>query len=250
MIFRYPLDIDIKIKIVKYWLRIISLPDDDILKMSYLNSAELDASGVVSWATSVRLILANNGMYNTWLKQTSPDNINSVHVLNTLKTRLKDQYFQIAHDQMWNDENKNGTGNKLRFYRNFKQTYEREIYLSEVKIFKQRQAFSRLRVSNHVLRIETGRYSKEPVNTRKCIFCNQDSIEDECHMLLYCSLYLDIRKSFFTEMRHIYPYFSKLPEIEKLNRLMNPEKSVSQLVTKFVYSCLQTRHLYINMASV
>ena len=75
---RYPLDVDMKIKIVKYWIRIISLPDDDILKMSYLNEAELDASGVVCWATSVRLILANNGMYNIWLKQTSQENISRI----------------------------------------------------------------------------------------------------------------------------------------------------------------------------
>ena len=56
-----------------------------------------------------------------------------------------------------------------------------------------RTAITRWRLSNHKLRIETGRYCrpKIPRNERKCMTCNV--VEDEDHVLFSCVLYDSIR---------------------------------------------------------
>ena len=43
--------------------------------------------------------------------------------------------------------------------------------------------------------IEKGRYMNIPVNERVCKVCNMNAIEDEMHVLVYCSVYDDLRNS-------------------------------------------------------
>ena len=179
----YPLEIEIKIRIIKYWLRVLSLPDDHILKHSYYNALELDRRGYRSWATTVRLILQNNGSGDLWINLNQPGfpQPDTTYVLNNLELRLKDQYQQLFFANIWNNNVKNGSDSKLRFYRLFKSSYSAETYLSKIKSFKRRQILTKFRISNHRLRIETGRYSKEKIKERVCLFCKSDSPEDELH---------------------------------------------------------------------
>ena len=49
---------------------------------------------------------------------------------------------------------------------------------------------SKIRISNHRLAIETGRFSKTPRNERICLHCKTDNvseIDDEQHLLLQLS---------------------------------------------------------------
>ena len=46
--------------------------------------------------------------------------------------------------------------------------------------------FARLRISNHSLEIETGRYKKKTLEQRLCKICNDDFIEDEMHFPMTC----------------------------------------------------------------
>jgi hypothetical protein len=52
---------------------------------------------------------------------------------------------------------------KLERYNSIKETYETEDYLNIVRNFDQRRCFTKLRISNHKLAIETGRYGKQKV---------------------------------------------------------------------------------------
>lgn len=46
---------------------------------------------------------------------------------------------------------------------------------------------------NHKLMIESGRYDQIPrVKYRLCLTCGSNQIEDEIHLLLYCSKYSNI----------------------------------------------------------
>ena len=47
----------------------------------------------------------------------------------------------------------------------------------------------KLRISNHKLMIETGRYDQTPHNDRFCLVCNSGIIEEEFHFLLHCPKY-------------------------------------------------------------
>ena len=48
-----------------------------------------------------------------------------------------------------------------------------------------RQAFTRTRLMSHSLKIETGRWSRLPVESRACS-CANDITQTEEHVLLYC----------------------------------------------------------------
>ena len=100
-----------------------------------------------------------------------------------------------------------------------------EKYLSILPT-KFRVVMSKLRLSSHNLRIETGRYARNHIERqqRYCTICNKLDIEDEYHFVLICAAYNDIRK------RYIKPYYYKKPSVIKFNELM--ESTVSGIVKK------------------
>ena len=59
---------------------------------------------------------------------------------------------------------------------------------------EQRMQYTKLRISNHNLAIEEGRYGKEkvPIENRLCTFCNNSETETEKHMLFNCAHYAEI----------------------------------------------------------
>ena len=69
-------------------------------------------------------------------------------------TRLTDIFSQNAFDHI-----QNTNSSKLKFLRSMKNTYNRETYL-KINNFKNRRALTKLRTSNHLLAIETGRWTK------------------------------------------------------------------------------------------
>ena len=58
-----------------------------------------------------------------------------------------------------------------------------------------RIAFTRLRVMSHTLKVETGRWSRTPLEQRLCC-CNENEIQDERHVLLECSMSTEYRINF------------------------------------------------------
>ena len=75
--------------------------------------------------------------------------------------------------------------NKLRTFRKFKPTNDYENYLTNVRNINHRVAITKLRLSNHKLAIETGRYVKpyQPPDQRICPLC-KTRLEDEEHVLI------------------------------------------------------------------
>ena len=76
-------------------------------------------------------------------------------------------------------------------YKNFKQSFEIEHYLN-VLSSKFRIVISRLRLSAHQLRIETGRYARNRTDRalRLCTLCDKSDLdEDEYHLVLVCPVY-------------------------------------------------------------
>ena len=90
----------------------------------------------------------------------------------------------------------------LTLYKNYKLSFDYELYLNSLPN-KLRVAISRLRLSSHQLRIETGRYSLNRVDREKriCTLCNKSDIEDEYHFVLVCPVYSILRQ------KYIRPYY-------------------------------------------
>ena len=60
--------------------------------------------------------------------------------------------------------------------------------------------FTRLRLSSHRLKVETGRWSRMIRENRICQFCNNGEVQDECHVFTSCLRTLDIRNHYNREV--------------------------------------------------
>ena len=86
---------------------------------------------------------------------------------------------------------------KLRTYITIKHKYETELYV-KMNIKKQeRSVMAQFRCGILSLRIETGRFRNEAPDERFCTFCDDGSVEDEKHFLLYCKAYHNLRQLLF-----------------------------------------------------
>ena len=89
---------------------------------------------------------------------------------------------------------------KLRTYKQIKHTFK--IYLDLP--FHLRTAISRLRISNHSLKIETRRYNLPPlpVKERICFSCPTE-VENELYFLFNCPVYQALNE-FRSLLNYIY----------------------------------------------
>ena len=104
-------------------------------------------------------ILARNGLGNIWAEENNNSRARPTNPFAVIEMRLQDIEKQNWHGELFNDERGiHGQRNKLRTFRLFKVNYSLEGYLTKVKQFHHRRALTKLRISNHDLEIEKGRY--------------------------------------------------------------------------------------------
>ena len=85
------------------------------------------------------------------------------------------------------DKFNSSVGNKLSLYSEVKNKVRFESYLDLIKNVKTRVAVTKMRISCHLLPIESGRYKKIRRVERLCPLCNRSEIGDEFHYLLKCT---------------------------------------------------------------
>lgn len=67
---------------------------------------------------------------------------------------------------------------------------------------KRKKALSRL--ASHRLQIEYTRYDKKrPINERKCIYSNSNDVKNDCHLVLVCDFYTDLRKLYIKKLIYL-----------------------------------------------
>ena len=96
-------------------------------------------------------------------------------------------------------------------YATHKDEYIIEPYLNHVSIKKHRTSLAKLRVSDHKLRIQSGRQTrtKTPRELRFCEYC-PNKIEDEAHFLCECIADFKIKSDFLNLVSSKYPQFNEL----------------------------------------
>jgi hypothetical protein len=238
---RAPMAVDIKISIIKYWNRLKSFPDNNIMKQAYLENEQLCLNSEKHvWASCVRATLESNGYGHAWYNDfQEPVNITA------FKNVLTDQLRQRVHSDMFNDNVKNGTASKLRTYRLYKNGANFEDYLESVSNFKHRKALSKLRLSDHKLQIEVGRHTKTPLEERTCKMCSSDMVEDEVHFLCNCNLYVELRDTLYDSIGSAIANFNTMPQDSQLKVILQPSGRVAVLVAKFVYEGFNLRRLFL-----
>ena len=97
--------------------------------------------------------------------------------------------------------------------------------------FLLRKMISKIRCSDHPLRIEKGRHLKIPREARLCEICQDESIENELHFLINCETYEPLKTLFELDF-------------DNLNDLLRTEDQ-SQL-GKYLLKAFEVRTNYLN----
>ena len=108
---------------------------------------------------------------------------------------------ELYYDKKWKDKledeftrrGQDASGNKLETYRRFKKSYSTEPYVKFITQKKYRSAYSKFRCRVAPIMLET---------------C--DVVEDECHVIMLCTLYTDIRIQLFSKICDISSHFPTL----------------------------------------
>ena len=110
----------------------------------------------------------------------------------------------------------------------------------------ERKEVVKLRIGNHKLRIETGRYDQIPRFNRLCPICASNQAEDESHFLIYWNKYSILTKKFYEKIEHIIPTFKQLPLLQAIRELMTSSNHYINIqLTKYISSCFDLRNILL-----
>jgi hypothetical protein len=238
---RYPMYVQYYSRLVKYWLKLLSMPPNRYPRACYDMLFSLDQAGRSTWASSVRQLLVRFGFQNVWEAQQVE---NSIIFLREFKCKVKQAY--VAE---W--EHEVAQCSKLSLYRQLKTDgILRQSYLYNVTIKSYRSGLAKLRCSAHKLRIETGRHCGELLAERVCSLCLRHNgvyvLEDEYHFMLNCPAYLDLRETYLKD------YVRALPDQQKyetfLNLLGSTDETVQLKVAGYIFQANKLRSMLLKDA--
>ena len=209
----YPLYLTRIFRIIKYWIKIVKLNDNDPLKILYLTSLSVDEyinvdKSSLCWANQVKDILYCNGFGYVWENQHL--GLDSTF-FSILKNRLIDSFWQSNNSEI-------ELLSKNRLYRHL--ALDNIFYLSNLQNDFIRIALTKLRLGSHNLLIERGRWNNTAFENRKCLLC--DEIEDEYHFVVVCTKFHDLRIKYLPKMLY------QRPSMYKFVNFLN-SKNVSDL---------------------
>ncbi len=109
--------------------------------------------------------------------------------------------------------------------------------------FQLRKCMTKLRISTHNLKIERGCYAipQIPAESRICMLCTNQEVEDEFHFLLKCPVYNEERVNLMSSVAFQVPNFPNLDEYDKFMYLLSCADNIALLTAKFVQKCFTKR---------
>ena len=237
----YPLLLDLLTHSAKYWIQLCNTGIDRLVKRAYLDSyISMDKSH--TWASHMQKLWAHFSLTGVWENQGTRHRHKTISLLVT--AILKE--YNLQWEDILNSEN-----SKLRTYKRFKIRPSLENYLCVGNV-STRQEFTRLRISAHFLRIETGRYTvpkKTPIEERICQLCN-NSVEDEKHFVLECP-FLQVERDALFNTLHTFTNFKNLNTEDKFLFIMsynNGDTEVFRHIATFINLCVYTRKVALGLS--
>ena len=228
----YPLWIDRQIRVLKYWAKIINPESSkgEFVKNIYREMYELSLTNpqVVTWATTVRDTLKRLDLGIYWENQTISDDD---FFLSLVRRKLQNSYLT-----KWTSDVIDSTDGRL--FRCIKTAFRYESYLDNIQNKALRYALTRIRLSSHRYKIETGRWgrNKVPREERKCDICNV--IEDEFHVLVSCPRFVNERNNLLPQC------LLQNPNIDVFERVF--DTSDVHVQTQLALLCLNVERAYLN----
>jgi len=212
---RFPMIIMRKIRILKFWSKLLRSPDS--IEYRLFNLRDEHGNHINKWAISVHQLLDELGFSYLW----SYDSITNSELQQAIN-RIHDQYLQ-----QWFADLKSIS--KLETYGLIKDNFSLEKYLLCVKNSKQRTTLARLRCSAHSLMIEEGRQLNIDKKDRLCTKCSMNAIESEYHFVLVCPYYRQLRQIYLPR------YYCHWPNLYKFRSLMRcSQSSILNKLAKYI----------------
>ena len=169
-----------------------SKDEESLVKQAFLMSFDLHCNGKNSFHSH----LMNMSEYFK-LPDFNPDLLD-IAMVKSYVSSMKQEYISYWQNTLQHSQ-------KLEFYRSFKTDHTSSSYLDLTRGTAGRRALVKLRISNHKLMIEIGRYNQTTKDNRHFPFCGCNVIEDEVHFLFQCPTYSMIRNKFYYKVKTLIP---------------------------------------------
>ena len=203
---RFPLEVIVKTRMIKYWSRIVLGKKDKLSFISYniCKNHFFNLGLETDWISCINKILTSINYVNWNYIETDI----AEHEVNMIGRNIKAKYVES-----WTESIQNAPACQS-LYKHIKSSFESEFYLSKLPE-SLRLSIAKFRTLNHRLPIQRGRYDGTLRGERLCRLCDEDVVGDEFHFILNC------RHSRLVELRSQYlaPYYRFSPSLEKLKEL-------------------------------
>ena len=190
---RYPIQITVIIRMLKFRERITELEDNSLLKETLQEQVRTLHTNQHQWLYFVNQIMKISNVEKCVNEGICGDSAGDL--IKKLSRTLQECFISFWRKSIWSNKLacEPNHGNKLRTYRYFRKFFTNETYLNCVKNTNHWKALCQLRTSSHTLMCEVGRYHKLPYEQRMCLFCPSKKVESEFHFLFECQFYNDLR---------------------------------------------------------
>lgn len=209
---RLPIENFIHAQSILYLARLHNDELNPLLKEAFQLSKSLDSQGVYTWYTYVKDIFPEH-------ESEDISSCESLKDVKNMKAVIKRDTNEKFKQLFLNKIEQYDESSKFLLYKKLNPSLEGEFYLKSSN-FTIRNTFTKLRISDHNLEIERGRYFKIPRQERLCKVCND--IEDEAHFILKCKTNEKLRESLFNSLQQENNQFHLMSSEQKLVYLLNP----------------------------
>ena len=136
----FPLLLKQQVQTLKYWARLIALPDNHILKNAYNCLLGLDSIGIENWTTHVKTLTFNLNLGSFWETQTME---RRCRFINNVKQQTEDKFIDDWTEKI-SCQNQH---TKLRTYNTFSFFPKLATYVSDLTDTRLIAAVARLRLA-------------------------------------------------------------------------------------------------------
>ncbi len=198
---RYPLNVEIKCRMVNFWAKLVTDKSNKISSTLYQIILHLHLENKMhsAWLVHIEKLFNDAGMRNIWTTQMVP---NTMWLKHSFKLRAQDQYKQKCLALIQESE-------KCTLYRSFKTEHRYESYLNNSKIMF---LICRFRTGNNKLPVNMFDH-ETPRHERTCNLCDKNALGDEYHFLLECPKFAGIRQKYIHEKYYDRPNMLKFAEL-------------------------------------
>ena len=130
---------------------------------------------------------------------------------------------------------------KIYIYSKIKTEYEMNNYILNIN-YEDRKLSCKMRVSDHFLEIERGRYTRIKKENRICKFCELKDVEDEFHFFFRCKNNHTLKNILCKDINGICPKFNEYDRAKTLQLILSSSQ-IMRFTVPFVKKSIALRRV-------